>query len=113
MTAEELIFGLRTRFDEQFDVPVVVKIGKEFKHVSFSGVSQPSGRYAFEANDTSYFLTEALNPMALAYGRFGNNQAIMRLDKGEEKGIKAISEKRSYADKYNAVIPAVILELEA
>lgn len=113
MTAEELLFGLRARYDEQFDVPLVTKIGKEYKHVQFAGLSHPSGRYALEIADTRYVLSEILTPMSLLYAKYGNNAAFVRLEDNTEKQIIKISDKRSYTDKYNAVIPAVILELEA
>lgn len=111
MTSEELLFKLRDRFDEQADVPLVLKIGKDHKYVAFAGIAQPETAYALEVRDAESTLSQVLREISLAYLTYGKKPAFIRTPHGV-KGIR-ISEKRFYATKYNAEIPAVILEIEA
>lgn len=113
LDSERFMLALRERSDEQFDVPVVVKIGKDWKHVKFAGLSMPSGRYALEVTDAQRTISEINNPLSLVFMNYGASEIFLRCPDETEKRIVKLSEKRSYANKYNAVIPAVILELEA
>jgi hypothetical protein len=111
MTSEELLFALRARFDEQADVPLVVKIGKDHKYVFFAGIAQMETAYAFELRNEESALSQVLNEISLAYITYGKKPAFIRTPQGI-KGIVKISEKRSFATKYNSENPAVILEIE-
>ena len=113
MTSEDLLFGLRARFDEQADVPLVVKVGKDHKYVFFAGIAQPktATAYAFELRNEESALSQVLNEISLAYITYGKKPAFIRTPQGV-KGIVKISEKRSFATKYNSENPAVILEIE-
>lgn len=109
-TAELFSIDLRKRIEKQFNVPLVVQVGKEYHCVHYADYEVESKTLILRAEEEeSAGLQDMLNNMAYN-STLGAKLIVLRFKDGTQAVVGKVSEKEHYRTKFGQT-EAVIVEM--